>query len=76
MTFDEWYDKQALVLIDRKTEHRSTWEAAMQQQAAEIARLKGVIAKCKDAVECALSHDLPYINKCKEALAAVKEEGL
>ena len=32
--------------------------------------------KCKDAVECALSHDLPYINKCKEALAAIKEEGL
>ncbi len=40
MTFDEWYDKQPLVLIDRKTAHRSTWEAAMQQQAAEISRLK------------------------------------
>jgi hypothetical protein len=135
--FDDWYDSQPLVIIDRKTEHRLTWEAAMQQQAAEISRLKSelqdlhkrnyvthslfetgdadcpeqakdrngevvlgvckncgrvevelaepcdhreeitrlkaVIAKCKDAVECALSHDLPYINKCKEALAAIEE---
>lgn len=48
--FDDWYDNQPLVIIDRKTEHRLTWEAAMQQQSAEITRLKAVIAKCKDAI--------------------------
>lgn len=38
--FDDWYDSQPLVIIDRKTEHRLTWEAAMQQQAAEITQLR------------------------------------
>ena len=44
MTFDEWYDAQPMVLIDRKTEHRLTWEAAIQQQ-AEIARRDARIAE-------------------------------
>ena len=83
MTFDEWYDSQPLVLLDRKTEHRLTWEAAIQQQAAEISRLKGVIAKCKEALEDShqninqergfaseIEHDI------EQALAAIKEEGL
>ena len=46
------------------------------EQAAEITRLKSVIEKCKDGIEGALSDDLPYINKCKEALASIKEKGL
>lgn len=32
-TFDQWYDRQPLVLLDRKTEHRMTWEACEQQHA-------------------------------------------
>ena len=43
------------------------------EQTAEISRLKSVIEKCKDGIEGALSDDLPYINKCKEALDAIKE---
>lgn len=42
-------------------------------QAAEISRLKALVGKCKDGIEGALSDDLPYINECKEALAAIKE---
>ena len=118
MTFDEWYDAQPMVLLDRKSEHRLTWEAAqverdariaeleerrceicgyaehhrehtgclrvfVNEQVAEIARLKGVLAKCKDALEDShqninqergfaseIEHDI------EQALAAIKEEGL
>ena len=37
-TFDQWYDRQPLVLLDRKTEHRLTWEAALVS--ANIAELR------------------------------------
>ena len=45
----------------------------LKEQSAEISRLKALVGKCKDGIEGALSDDLPYINKCKEALAAIKE---
>ena len=45
----------------------------IDEQAAEISRLKALVGKCKDGIEGALSDDLPYINECKEALASIKE---
>ena len=33
-TFDQWYDRQPLVLLDRKSEHRLTWDACEQQHHA------------------------------------------
>lgn len=33
-TFDQWYDRQPMVIIDRKTEHRMTWNSCEQQHAA------------------------------------------
>ena len=56
--FDDWYDSQPLVIIDRKTEHRLTWEAAMQQQAAEIAQRDARIAELEAAIdnELVVSH--------------------
>ena len=74
--FDDWYDSQPLAIIDRKTEHRLTWEAAVQQQAAEITRLKGVIAKCKDVIQNDYTSFRSYFNARKEVFAAIKEEGL
>ena len=47
-TFDQWYDRQPLVLIDRKTEHRMTWNAcekqneAARRQPVVHARIRGV----------------------------------
>ncbi len=35
-TFDQWYDRQPLVLIDRKMEHRMTWEACEKQHALKL----------------------------------------
>ena len=60
----------------RRMEFNAQLQRENTEQAAEISRLKSVIEKCKDGIEGALSDDLPYINECKEALAAIKEEGL
>lgn len=30
-TFDQWYDRQPRVSLDRKSEHRLTWEACEKQ---------------------------------------------
>ena len=72
MDFNEWYDSQPLVLLDRKTEHRLTWEAAIQQQAAEISRLKSVLTKCKEALIYHTEQTRPIL-RTNEALAAIKE---
>ena len=47
----------------------------VEQQAAEISRLKGVIAKCKDALIYHTEQTRPIL-RTNEALAAIKEEGL
>ena len=57
-------------------EHTGCLRVFVDEQAAEISRLRKVLAKCRDGIEGSLSDCLPYINKCKEALAAIKEEGL
>ena len=64
-------------------EHTGCLRVFVNEQAAEITRLKGVIAKCKDALEDShqninqergfaseIEHDI------EQALAAIKEEGL
>lgn len=49
----------------------------LKEQADEIARLKEVIAKCKRLVdECLASDFNEHWESYKEALAAIKEEGL
>ena len=57
-------------------EHTGCLRVLVDEQAAEITRLREVLAKCRDGIEGSSSDCLPYINKCKEALAAIKEEGL
>ena len=52
-------------------EHTGCLRVFVDEQAAEITRLRKVLAKCRDGIEGSLSDCLPYINKCKEALAAI-----
>ncbi len=57
-TFDQWYDRQPLVLLDRKTEHRLTWEACASLYVEEIKRLQARITELiekNDALQDALT---------------------
>ena len=63
-------------------EHTGCLRVFVNEQAAEISRLKGVLAKCKETLVSSIS-DLQEPNfatlaawRIKEALAAIKEEGL
>ena len=65
--------KQAQKMLDN-----GTYSDKINQQAAEISRLKGVLEKCKKALNRLLFHGNTEwaTTPGEEALAAIKEEGL
>ena len=92
MTFDEYIASlPAPVPPLFREAMREGWNACMKQrdaekesfeQAEEISRLRAVLAKCKETLVSSIS-DLQEPNfvtlaawRIKEALAAIKEEGL
>ena len=64
-------------------EHTGCLRVFVDEQAAEITRLKGVIEKCKEALEDShqnINQERRFASEIKrdieQALAAIKEEGL